>query len=67
MYGAGLSLCSAMQLPTALSGQQMLYRAMLCSPQMPDRGGAVRPTHGSRHPHEVGGRARKFCSIEGAE
>ncbi|EYB90857.1 hypothetical protein Y032_0213g2293 [Ancylostoma ceylanicum] len=33
MYKAGLSLCSVMQLPTAL-----------CGLQMPDRGGAVRPT-----------------------
>ncbi|EYC03683.1 hypothetical protein Y032_0092g2560 [Ancylostoma ceylanicum] len=33
MYEARLSLCSATQLPTAV-----------CGVQMPDRGGAVRPT-----------------------
>ncbi|EYC33816.1 hypothetical protein Y032_0001g107 [Ancylostoma ceylanicum] len=58
MYGAGLSLCSAMQLPRHCAAHGRPIAVVLCGLRMPDRGGAVRPTHVPRQPHDVGGRER---------
>ncbi|EYB88732.1 hypothetical protein Y032_0242g3418 [Ancylostoma ceylanicum] len=47
---------------TVYAARRCPIAVVLCGPRMPDRGGAMQPTHDPRQLHDVGGRERGYAT-----